>query len=48
MERFAQDKRYAKACEIPDEGFEDAFQYAVVGKCRLVSKYEPLERLNQS
>lgn len=41
-------KRYQKACQILDEGFEDAFQYTVVGKghSRLKST-NILERLNQ-
>ncbi len=48
MDRFAEDKRYAKACEILDEGFEDAFQYAVVGKCQSrIRSTNLLERLNQ-
>lgn len=48
MERFAEDKKYAKACEILDEGFEDAFQYAVVGKGQSrIRSTNLLERLNQ-
>lgn len=45
---YAEKKRYEKACEILDEGFEDAFQYTVVGKghSRLKST-NVLERLNQ-
>ncbi len=48
MDRFAEDKKYAKACEILDEGFEDAFQYAVVGKGQSrIRSTNLLERLNQ-
>ncbi|WP_344914204.1 IS256 family transposase, partial [Amphibacillus indicireducens] len=40
--------KYSKACETLDEGFEDAFQYTVVGKghARLKST-NLLERLNE-
>jgi len=48
LERFAEDKRYTKACEILDEGFEDAFQYAIVGKGQSrIRSTNLLERLNQ-
>ena len=45
---FMDQKRYEKACQILDEGFEDAFQYTVVGKghSRLKST-NLIERLNQ-
>src|SRR5699024_4274351 len=45
---FINKKRYEKACQILDEGFEDAFQYTVVGKgnSRLKST-NLIERLNQ-
>lgn len=48
INQFEEDKRYSKACECLDEGFEDAFQYAVVGPAhsRLRST-NLLERLNQ-
>jgi len=37
-----------KACQILDEGFEDAFQYAVVGKRHpRLKNTNVLERLNQ-
>ena len=41
-------KKYSKACEILDNGFEDAFQYTVIGEGhnRLEST-NLLERLNQ-
>src|SRR5690625_3505825 len=41
-------KRYEKACQVLDEGFEDAFQYTVVAKghSRLKST-NAIERLNQ-
>ena len=48
MDRFAEDKRYAKAYEILDEGFEDAFQYAVVGKDQSrIRSTNLMKRLNQ-
>lgn len=48
MDRFAEDKKYEKACEILDEGIEDAFQYAVVGKGQSrIRSTNLLERLNQ-
>lgn len=45
---FTNKKRYEKACQILDEGFEDAFQYTIVGKgnSRLKST-NLIERLNQ-
>jgi len=45
---YMENKRYEKACEALDNGFEDAFQYTVVGKGhnRLKST-NLLERLNQ-
>ena len=45
---YSDKKRYEKACETLDEGFEDAFQYTVVGDghSRLKST-NSLERLNQ-
>lgn len=48
LSQFEEDKRYSKACECLDEGFEDSFQYAVVGPAhsRLRST-NLLERLNQ-
>ena len=48
MERFAEDKKYMKACEVLDEGFEDAFQYAIVGKGQSrIRSTNLLERVNQ-
>lgn len=48
LEEYADQARYKKACGILDAGFEDAFQYAVVGPAhpRLRST-NLLERLNQ-
>lgn len=48
INKFIHQKRYEKACEILDEGFEDAFQYTVVanGHTRLRST-NSIERLNQ-
>jgi len=48
INKFIHQKRYEKACEILDEGFEDAFQYTVVanGLTRLRST-NSIERLNQ-
>ncbi len=48
IDAYADKKRYKKACQRLDEGFEDAFQYTVVGKGhpRLKST-NLLERLNQ-
>src|SRR5690625_300332 len=48
IENFSDNKRYEKACEILDDGFEDAFQYTVVAKghSRLKST-NVIERLNQ-
>ena len=45
---YSEQSKYHKACEKLDEGFEDAFQYAVVGKgqSRLKST-NLLERLNE-
>ena len=48
LERFSDDKRYARPCEILEEGFEDAFQYAIVGKGQArIRSTNLLERLNQ-
>lgn len=48
INKFIHQKRYEKACEILDEGFEDAFQYTVVGKGHPRLKSTNLiERLNQ-
>lgn len=48
IDKFNDNKRYEKACEILDDGFEDAFQYTVVAKghSRLKST-NVIERLNQ-
>jgi len=48
IDEYSDKKRYEKACEILDEGFEDAFQYTIAGKGhpRLRST-NVLERLNQ-
>src|SRR5690625_149826 len=48
LESFSSNKKYEKACVKLDEGFEDAFQYTVVGKghSRLKST-NLIERLNQ-
>ncbi|MBP2258895.1 transposase-like protein [Virgibacillus campisalis] len=48
IDKFSDNKRYEKACEILDDGFEDAFQYTVVAKghSRLKST-NVIERLNQ-
>lgn len=48
LDTYASNKKYEKACEKLDEGFEDAFQYTVVGKghSRLKST-NLIERLNQ-
>src|SRR5699024_4143084 len=48
IKSFMDQKRYEKPCQILDEGFEDAFQYTVVGQghSRLKST-NLLERLNQ-
>lgn len=45
---YSDDKKYAKVCQTLDEGFEDAFQYTVVGQghSRLKST-NVLERLNK-
>src|SRR5699024_11107856 len=45
---YSDEKKYEKACQTLDEGFEDAFQYTVVGQShsRLKST-NVLERLNQ-
>src|SRR5690625_6015808 len=41
-------KRYEKACQVLDEGFEDAFQYTVVAKVHSRCKStNDIERLNQ-
>ena len=41
-------KKYSKACEILDNGFEDAFQYTVIGEGHNCLKSTNLfERLNQ-
>lgn len=46
--KFMDNKRYEKACQVLDEGFEDAFQYTVAkkGHSRLKST-NVIERLNQ-
>lgn len=48
IEEYADQVKYQKACRTLDEGFEDAFQYTVVGKShnRLKST-NLLERLNE-
>ena len=48
VEEYYDQKKYTKACETLDNGFEDAFQYTVLGNShnRLKST-NPLERLNQ-
>jgi len=48
IDKYSHNKRYEKACKILDEGFEDAFQYTIVGQghSRLKST-NLLERLNQ-
>src|SRR5699024_739042 len=48
LHTYADQKRYEKACQKLDEGFEDAFQYTVagMGHPRLKST-NLLERLNQ-
>lgn len=48
IDAYSGKKRYERACETLDEGFEDAFQYTVVGQghSRLKST-NMLERLNQ-
>lgn len=48
LETYSSSKKYAKACERLDEGFEDALQYTIIGKghSRLKST-NLLERLNQ-
>ena len=48
LEEYADQACYAKACQVLDEGFEDAFQYTVIGPAhsRLRST-NVLERLNQ-
>lgn len=48
IHKFMDNKRYEKACQVLDEGFEDAFQYTVVAKghSRLKST-NVIERLNQ-
>src|SRR5690625_6358562 len=32
IDKYSHNKRYEKACKILDEGFEDAFQYTIVGQ----------------
>ncbi len=48
IEEYADQVKYQKACRTLDEGFEDAFQYTVLGKShnRLKST-NLLERLNE-
>ena len=48
VSEYSDQKKYSKACEILDNGFEDAFQYTVIGEGhnRLKST-NLLERLNQ-
>lgn len=48
LEEFEIQARYAKACQVLDEGFEDGFQYVAIGTAhsRLRST-NLLERLNQ-
>src|SRR5699024_11956561 len=48
LETYADKTAYKKACKKLDEGFEDAFQYTVVGdgQSRLKSK-NIIERINQ-
>ena len=48
LEAYADQPKYQKACETLDQGFEDAFQYTVVGQghSRLKST-NLIERLNQ-
>lgn len=48
VSEYSDQKKYSKACEILDNGFEDAFQYTVIGAGhnRLKST-NLLERLNQ-
>src|SRR5699024_11951864 len=47
VNEYIDQKKYTKACEILDDGFEDAFQYTVIGQGhnRLKST-NLLERLN--
>lgn len=48
LDQYADDPRYAKACQTLDEGFEDAFQYLLVGPAnRRLRSTNLLERLNQ-
>jgi len=48
LRTYADNKKYEKACQKLDEGFEDAFQYTVVGKGHPRLKSTNLiERLNQ-
>lgn len=48
MDKFSNNKRFEKASNILDDGFEDAFQYTIVAKepSRLKSA-NVIERLNQ-
>lgn len=32
LDQYADQLKYSKACKVLDEGFEDTFQYTVVGK----------------
>lgn len=48
LRQFEEDRHYTRACECLDEGFEDAFQYAVVGPAHArLRSTNLLERLNQ-
>jgi len=45
---YADNPKYNKACETLDEGFEDAFQYTVVGRGHMrLKSTNLLERLNE-
>lgn len=48
LDQYGDDPRYAKACQTLDEGFEDAFQYLLVGPAnRRLRSTNLLERLNE-
>lgn len=48
LEQFSEEKGYQIACTCLDEGFEDAFQYVIVGQAHTrIRSTNLLERLNQ-
>jgi len=48
IDEYIEQKKYTKACETLDDGFEDAFQYTVAGKgYNRLKSTNLLERLNE-